>query len=214
MTKREENIFSMYNAVDSLLTSSSDAVSSIPVLQNAHDEFTNLLSQIEAKNNEYINMTAGKTDDKDDKEETMINSAMRTASALSVYGRINSLPDMTSRNSIAISTFKRMRDNDLLGKAKQIHSDAAGIADQLADYGITPEDLTAFNDAISAYESAMDSKESSFAERSAARQALSELFDDADSVLKDKLDNMMELFANSNSEFYNQYQSARVIKDL
>ena len=52
------------------------------------------------------------------------------------------------------------------------------------------------------------------AERSAARIALAELFDNADETLKKDLDKLIELVKKDAPQFYNAYYAARVIKDL
>ena len=44
--------------------------------------------------------------------------------------------------------------------------------------------------------------------------ALSQAFDQVDHVLYDMIDPLMEIFRSSDSYFYNQYFSARVINDL
>ena len=61
---------------------------------------------------------------------------------------------------------------------------------------------------------ALGIKETSFATKSATRQTLSQLFDQADLVLKTEIDALMENFKADNKMFYDQYWSARVIKDL
>ena len=43
---------------------------------------------------------------------------------------------------------------------------------------------------------------------------LSELFVQADEVLKEEIDPMMQVFRMSDAEFYNEYRAARVIRDL
>ncbi len=47
-----------------------------------------------------------------------------------------------------------------------------------------------------------------------ARSMLSDLLFQADEVLKEALDPMMLVFRTMDAGFYNEYRSARVIKDL
>jgi len=67
---------------------------------------------------------------------------------------------------------------------------------------------------IKAFSASIGQRESSVAGRVGARANLLELFDVADRTLTDELDRMMELLRGSQTQFYNEYFAARVIKDL
>jgi predicted transcriptional regulator len=67
---------------------------------------------------------------------------------------------------------------------------------------------------INDYDTTLSSKESKAAESKAARAALTQQFQEVDEILKEDIDTLMELMKQRNKEFYNQYQAARVIKDL
>ena len=81
-------------------------------------------------------------------------------------------------------------------------------------YGVTAVTIAALDTKLNSYSSALGGKEASFTTRLAAGKVLSELFDDADGILKDQLDRMMEMFAPTDQQFYLEYKSAREIKDL
>ena len=67
---------------------------------------------------------------------------------------------------------------------------------------------------IAAYDAATKQVSSGMAERVGARTAVSDLFIQADQILKDELDRMMQFFRVGAPEFYNDYRAARVIKDI
>ncbi|MCF8337914.1 MAG: hypothetical protein K9I74_08020 [Bacteroidales bacterium] len=46
-----------------------------------------------------------------------------------------------------------------------------------------------------------------------ATQELDALFDQADDLLNNRLDNLMKIFVNRNPNFYNGYEKARMIVD-
>jgi hypothetical protein len=74
--------------------------------------------------------------------------------------------------------------------------------------------LTDLEGKIQAFSSSIGQRESSVAERMGARGNLMELFDVADKTLTEELDRLMELVRGSQTQFYNEYFAARVIKDL
>jgi hypothetical protein len=84
----------------------------------------------------------------------------------------------------------------------------------LAPYTITAEKITALGQSIDSYRHYADSKDTRFAESKAAREVLFNLFADADELLREDIDTLVELVKNNNSDFYNQYFAARTIKDI
>ena len=80
--------------------------------------------------------------------------------------------------------------------------------------GVDKEAVEDLKTKVTVYENLLESKESKTAESKAARQELGEIFDQADEILSEELDNMIELIKDSDQDFYNKYQAARVIKDI
>lgn len=67
---------------------------------------------------------------------------------------------------------------------------------------------------IGACETATRDAASEMAERVRAKSAVNDLFAKAYIVLKDELEHLMQIFRLTESEFYNDYRAARVIKDV
>jgi hypothetical protein len=67
---------------------------------------------------------------------------------------------------------------------------------------------------IAVYENALKEVASGMAERTGAKTAVSDLFVQADLVLKEQLDPMMQIFRINDPEFHNDYRAARVIMDI
>ena len=84
----------------------------------------------------------------------------------------------------------------------------------MTNYGIDEAKLSAIKTQIDKYAAALEGTEAVAADKTATRQSLSQAYDQADHVLYDMIDPLMEIFRSSDSYFYNQYFSARVIKDL
>ncbi|MGD8778325.1 MAG: hypothetical protein PVH88_05115 [Ignavibacteria bacterium] len=214
MNKHEENLLSMFNAVDVLLQENSSTIEAIPMITTSHEKFTGVINDIRNKDNELNSVAAGKTAGKENAEDDMIDAIIPVTSVIYAYAKINNLEDLKAVVKVTPSSLKLLRDNDLLNRAKFINDKVAELITELVDYGITEEILSQLNSKVQAYIDALADKETGFAERSAARKNLSSLFDKANEILKEELDNLMELFRESNIDFYNQYISARVIKDL
>lgn len=214
MTKSEENINSMFKAVSSLLTSNQAKVDTLPALATSVSNFNQKLGEIQSKDAEYTHLTSGKTDMKNDAEEDMIEAVLPIASALNVYAKINGKTDLKENSKVTVSDLRRLRDSELLIKAQYLHDIALTNVADLTNFGIAEADLTNLQSLVDSYRASIEVKDTSFAEKSAARESLSKLFDDTNEILKEEIDMLMELFRTSDSDFYNSYKSARVIRDL
>ena len=214
MTKSEENINSMFKAVSSLLAANQAKIDTLPALANSVSNFNQKLGDIQNKDAEYTHLTSGKTNMKNSAEEDMIEALLPIASAVNVYAKINGKADLKENSKVTVSDLRRLRDSELLIKAQYLHDIAQTNIADLANFGVAEANLTNLQSLIDTYKSSIEVKDTSFAEKSAARESLSKLFDDANEILKEEIDMLMELFRTSDSDFYNSYKSARVIRDL
>ncbi len=210
----EENKFSMYRTVKTHLDNNPIVVDSVTIFRVTADLYSGKLLAIADKNGEYLSLTAGKTLQKDEAEDVMIDEILTMASTLSLYGEVNGREDLKALCSVTESGLKKMRDSDLLQKGNDIMIRVEANKDDLDDYGITDEAIAKSKGAIARFESELGSKETSFAEKKAARQVLKDLFSEADDILYNRLDKCAEMVRQNYPEFYIQYQAARVIKDL
>ena len=207
MTKSEENKLSMLEAVYALLQGNTDKTATIPAFAEGETGLQTLIQKIKDTNSQFKNLAAGKTATKHAAEDSLVEAVLEVS-------RRNKDEELKVKAGINISDLRGMRDTELAGKCQDIATAAADMADELVNYGITADKLTELNNKIAAYQTALGAQESGLAERTAARQALSDLFKQTDELLKEELDSLMELFRNSETDFYNQYQAARVIRDL
>ena len=146
--------------------------------------------------------------------DDLIEALIKIAGGLYVLARKSKDENLKKTSKVTHSGLEYLRDTELLQKAKSIQSNANTNISKLAPYGITAALMTDLNNKVTAYEKALGSKESKFAESKASRQELGSLFEDADDLLKEDLDTFVDMMKDVNKEFYNKYQAARVIKDV
>lgn len=140
--------------------------------------------------------------------------ALAAASALYSYGRKTKNTEVQEIANTTESRLRKLRDTELASRATSIHTQAAAHAADLADYGVTATMITDLQAKIADYSAAIGDRESGVADRVGATAALSDLFDQTDDVLTEDLDRLMELVRESQTDFYNKYFAARVIKDI
>ena len=107
-----------------------------------------------------------------------------------------------------------VRTNEQLNLAKMMLDLATANLAALGAFGVSQAMLDDLKSRIAAYDAATKQVSSGMAERVGARTAVSDLFNQADQILKDEVDRMIQFFRVSVPEFYNDYRAARVIKDI
>ena len=214
MNKREENKYTMYQGIKDLLTENQSSVATIPAFEESFKIFQDLLSRIADKDQKYQNISVGAAEKKNQAEDELIDTVVAASSALRVYARRQRDEDLRKSSKVTPTALKRMRDGDLLNKAQNVFDQVGKRGAELERFGITDKFIGDFKSTLDSFNSALGSKESRVAESKSARQELSQDFDEADEVLYEELDGMIELVKNSDPEFYNKYQAGRIIKDI
>jgi len=209
-----ENKLTMYRAVESLLDGNTAKTAGMTIFATRLAEFKDIIAQILEKEELRTNATAGATSTKKAKREEMTEQAAVLAAKMKALGS-----DTNDDRLLEIADYKRtdlnkMRDTQLLPVIQGLINTADAYAAALVPYGVAAADIAALGTKMTEYNAAFGSKESAFDVKGAAYPALLNLFKQADVLLEDKLDNLMEGFKTTDNEFYNQYQLAREIIDL
>ena len=213
MNKRLENRLTMYEGLLSLLQSNMDKINTIGGFADAVNGLAAVINDVKAKSAEVDKATVGKTTTKYDAEDALVTELIPMCSALYMVGRKQSNAEIKERVDISESRLRKMRDTELAAYGAAIADLATTHSRGVAAYGITDEKIAALRSKAQAYSTAIGVKESSVADRKGARGTMSELFDQADDILNEELDRFMELLRPAETELYNKYFSARVVKD-
>ena len=214
MTKNEENKLSMYGGVSTLLEENQQIIDQVPALQAVQTRLDTGIEDIKARNEEHQTVAEGAADKKDNLKFDMIDEVKAVSGPLSSYAAVAEDEELLAIVNISKSVLRRLRDTQALARARTIYDRAETLLPELADYLIDETDLGELKASMDAYDSALGNRETVSGVKTAARQALSDAFDTVDHILYNILDPLMELFHKKNRDFYNQYHSNRVIKDL
>ncbi|MFA6596610.1 MAG: hypothetical protein WCS69_02735 [Ignavibacteriaceae bacterium] len=214
MTNREENRYNMFNSVKAVLDANTNVTSTIPVFEETIAELRGLIEEVKTTDIEFNNSTTGKASVVHAKEEELMKVFLPVKSALYTYAVVKKDEELKALTEISESKLKRMRDSEQLLKIKSIYEKAVAQTANLQAYGITAETLSTLSDKITALENSAANKSAGHTSRSSLRTKLDDLFESTDDLLKERLDNLVELLREKQSVFYNQYFAARVIYDL
>lgn len=195
MNNRLENRLTMYEGLLTLLQSNMVKIQTVGGFADAVTELAAVIADVKVKSKEVDGVSVGKTTGKYDAEDALVAELIPACSALYIYGRKQNSAEIKERADVTESKLRRMRDTEL------------------AAFGFTDDKLNSLRSKAQGYSTAIGVKESSIADRKGARGAMNDLFDKADDILNEELDRFMEMLRPTETELYNKYFAARVVKD-
>lgn len=95
-----------------------------------------------------------------------------------------------------------------------IHAEGYALDENLVSYGQSPEDVNQLKTEIDEYAAVIAAPRSAIVTRAQARQELTELVNQANDLLRNKVGRLIKLFETDNPKLYTSYKVARVIVDL
>lgn len=214
MTDGQENKLSMYFSTQKVVNKYNSIWSGAPAFVTIFGNFETAIQDIQDTRLVQEGEITGVTVDKAEAKEAAISAGLEIATAVFAYASVNNNNTLKAKVDYSPSDLRRSRDTVLIDRLQVIHDEANGVIGALGDYGIDATDLTDFQSAIDAYENVVQDPREAIGDRASATAALVTLFDDADKLLKEQLDKLMEQYKAPNKKFYAQYFNARIIVDL
>lgn len=214
MTKAQENKMTMYLGLSEILNQHAAILQTLPAGKNAQEEFNQKIEAIKTKSKEKEAMTAGKTVTKNEARARLIDKVQLVAASIFTHAVEIGDNEQKERFNLRKYYLLRCRDTQIIEIAEMIHETATHQAADLVIYGVQPETLTELSKQIQEYKQAFADREQSVARRITARGVLQDLFHEADEILRNRLDRLMENFKTSHPEFYGAYHSGRRVKNL
>jgi hypothetical protein len=214
MTDVQENKLSMYLVVKKVCQEYSSAWSTLPAFGAALTSFSNCIADINLAVQTQTKVITGFAKDKLEEKEEMVIKTVQIAS--SVFAFAKSINDQALADAVDYKPTKlnRLRDTTLRDVCTKISELANENIAALAPFGITPADITTLNNEIADYDKFLSAPRHAIGTRVFSTKELAKLFRDADSLLKNQLDRLMEQYRTSNKRFYTRYKNARQIIDL
>lgn len=213
MNDIQENQLSMFQKTQEYLVNHDGDTSSVAMVATLRGQLGNHINSILDKATESGADITGYTADKQQKREALVLKIQLAAGAVAAWASVNNDVSTLEQVDETPSSINKMRDNDLIVYGQIV----SGLADTniaaLGDFGLVAGDVTALNNAITNYTNHVQQPRVQIAERGKALIELATLFDETNSLLKTKLDNVMRVFYTTNPGLYAGYQLVRGIDD-
>lgn len=216
MNVTKKNKLAMYRAANAVLTKPNyqSLWEKAPGFSALHEEFTNVLEEIDALSNQHGVRRTGIADDKDAARMAMCKAANVVAGAVAAFAHRSNNHELLTRVDTTLSVLLSGRGQDSSDKCKDILAGATANLPNLADYELQQSDLDQLNKLIVAYDKLAPQPQVARAKNKSAGQALEAAFDKADGVLNNGLDKLMLKYESAQPEFFRDYTNARMIVDL
>lgn len=211
MNKLQHNRLLMYQAVKSVITRYQSDWKSLKSFAAIVVLFQELNSKIIELIGKQEDNSKGVTIEKKVVEQKLIEQTLVLIKSITVYAVQQNQLQLKSKVSFTVSDLTRARNNDLLVISMTIHQEAMVIVDQLADYGISNDDLKGFEILINDFETMLSAPRDTISQGALATAQLKEVFKQTHDLLIHEMDPLMVHF--KEKEFHKAYFNARNIVD-
>lgn len=209
MTSQQENSLSMYYAVQDFCNQNQSIWQTNKPFKTAFDLFESKLPLINQYRDTQSLNTTGVAQVKAQKKEDLIEKAYFVANRLQSYALHIQDSELLAKVNYSRTYFSRYRDTNLTGLCNTILENAQNNLANLLDYSVDATTLSELQTAIQAYQAQLAKPRTSQTTSKTATSNLEQLFAEATTILRERLDRDIEIFRKSQPDFYQQYQSVR-----
>ena len=212
MYTKQTNRVTMFDTVAAYLDSHNAVWSGMAPLAAAVQSFKDKISAIGTAAQQQETPT-GAADSKAEARDDLEDVLFLTCEALAVLGHAGNDHELLANTALTRSTLDRMPDDELITRANVVLERANARKTELATLQVTPANLDELTQALNSFSGLKTQPRAASAERVAQTQSLESLIRDANGILRNQIDRLVNLFSRSDSEFVAGYRSARVVVD-
>lgn len=213
LDSRQEAKQNMYQVVEAHCVANPTIVSANVAFSAALNDFAAKSARINADAQKAGTNLTGVAVDKTVAKQNLIRNATKIAGLIYAYAAKNGNNTLKQSVNFSKTDFGRLKDGELAAACQNIHD--LGIANQssLGDFGVTDEKLEALQTAVDAYAANVAKPRTAIVDRKTTKANIRQWFKDADFILTEQMDRLIEDFAADHPDFVAQYKNARIIID-
>lgn len=152
MTRRQENVITMWHAVDTVLSNQENAWSGLPAMVRAIERFRSLRRELDPDAMVQKTGTVGITAEKQALRDRLNNAVGQLAANLQAYALEHDKKELLQEVRYFISDIIAMRDNILPIVARKLLENADRLGKELTEYGVSDGTLQELSGLLTQYE--------------------------------------------------------------
>lgn len=213
MNKRQNAKLNMYLGVQ-LFTESKNLIwAALLSFANAFTLFKSKVKDLVIAVAEQEQIIKGYAAQKREKRIAMSELANTMRSGVQAFATDENNTVLYEKVNYATSELLSGSSNRSRTRCQIIHDEAAAAIADLADYGVLPADLIDLQKAIDDFAAIISNPKDHLAARKMNTEKISTIMSEIDSILRKKMDKLIENFKISAPDFYTQYFNDRKIYD-
>lgn len=203
----------MYESVNLVLTNHSQIFSQMPDLVSIQKRLIDGIQQIAQYRQVQETDNSGFTESKIDLRTNLISKELQLSAALKSYSNSNGNKELKTKANYSRSKLSQVSDPVLHDIGILLVNLATPLQAELGIYFISPEKLAEITALLADFKLAIPQKRVADTMTKVSTHNISAVFNSTTKMMKEEMDVLMLLYAESESDFYNAYKNARMIMD-
>lgn len=212
MNTKQTNTVTMLKTVASVLDDHNSVWSGMAQMQTAVTEFKGKLIAID-RTAQLQETPSGAGDNKEEARDALEDVLFLTCEALAVLAHTANDHDLLALVTVRRSTLERFDDEELSNRAATVATEANARKTALAGLNVTQTNLDELTQALARFNTSKTNPRAATATKKVQTASLASLIREANAILRNQIDRMMNLFSRTNPDFVAEYRAARVIID-
>jgi len=213
LTSRQEAKRNMYDVVILKCDANLPIIATNAALLAAFEEFKAVIDNITAAAPLSAVVTTGITTDKQVSKADLSQITATIAGQIYAYAAKTGNNELKDSVDFSASQLKKIKDGEIAVRCQTIHDLGVSKKDVLADYGVTLAKLAALQAAIDSYTQSAPKPRSAITDRATVKANIRNYFAQADALLTEQMDKLVETLTEDQPDFVQTYKNARIIVD-
>ena len=212
MKTTQTNRVNMFNSVANYLESHNGAWNDMAPMFPAVQDFRNKIAAINTAAQQQ-QTPSGAADNKAEARDALEDVLFLTCQALAVFAHNTNDHDLLALTSLSPSELDRLGADELVNRATTVLAQANAKKTELATMLVTQANIDELAQALAVFADAKEQPRADTVERMTQTESLSNLIREANDILRNRIDRLVNLFSRSDPDFVAGYRAARVVVD-
>jgi len=213
MNNKQNNLMSMYRTVVAVCLANVAALAKVKAFSTAFEFLRAKLTEILLTAQERELVLTGIAEDKQIQKRNLAKLGATIAAVVKGYAHTNGDMKLAAEVDFSESALFNEKDEDILISTKIIQKRATELLTKLADYGIDKTMLDLFASEIEKFSAKKPAPATAISNKELLTNKLDNLFDEANTILKEQMDTTGKIYSSIDPNFYELYKISRKIID-